>query len=590
MGISRFSLKIYAVLLFMGVVPLLASAALIDDVLTFNQDLQNEAIATLDDVAYFHRAWAKAEAERVNLIGASLAREVDEALALRHPQRPAAGALPAASLAQAATHLRAAISRHEILVRAEVLDGKAVLIDVGPARMPPLDTMKIRLHTWRLASAEGEGHQLLGREGDLEDGQVGLRLTYGIDRSLSDRYDALGERRHLHRGLAALGGEQEGSLTQVYRNFYYIMLAMVILFTIGFALAITVPLSRRVGRLAQATEAVARGDLAVAVPVRGKDELARLTEQFNRMVSDLREARRSQAYVERMQIWQEVARRLAHEIKNPLTPLLLAIQQLDKTFDKYRDRPEVYRSLVSDVVEIVTEEVDTLRKLVKEFSEFARLPSPDTKARDLSDFVEQTLQSNPQFQEAGEIHWQGGPEAWVRLDPSLLRRVLVNIVQNAIEAAQGCAADPVVAVAVETDPGQGVAHVLVRDNGPGLTDEQIERLFEPYFTTKEKGTGLGLAIVKKIVLDHGGRIALTNREGAQGGGAEARITLPLIPSGQGARREEGEGSQAAASSPDAVEETDGEPGPLAASDGEPGHLADEMGGGRAADEGSDAET
>jgi len=300
----------------------------------------------------------------------------------------------------------------------------------------------------------------------------------------------------------------------------------VVVLTVGFALLITTPLSRRLGRLTAATERVAKGELDFSIPVQGKDELSQLTKQFNEMVEELGEARKAVTYLERMSAWQEVARRLAHEIKNPLTPLLLAVQQLDKTFDKYYDRPERYRQIVTEVVEIVTEEVDTLRKLVREFSEFARLPSASPEPREVWEFVTQTLRSNPQFYEMAKINEIEGPVVTARLDPLLMRRVLVNIVQNAIEAAVEAGNAPIIEVSLEV-VGEN-ARIRVVDNGTGLPAEGADRVFDPYFTTKAEGTGLGLAIVRKIVIDHGGDIRLLDRtDGTKG--VEARIEVPAIP-------------------------------------------------------------
>ncbi|MDX9720367.1 MAG: ATP-binding protein [Myxococcota bacterium] len=530
---SRFSVKIYAVLLIMGAVPLLASALLISEVLTFNKDLQDEALETLNDVALFHRAWAQAEGERIKLLGQLLrsAPELNTFTADSEPSRRRAKAF-----------LEKQIGLYPVLYRAELVDREGkVLVDVQPTGQPRLDQVKVRTRTWALGapapepsltthSAPRTGTALRlpdtfpGDEGNAN-ADYSLRLTFGIERALSDRYDALGERRQLHRGLSALAEEEEGSLSSVYRNFYYIMLALVIVLTIAFALGITIPLGRRVGRLAQATERVAKGDLTIELPISGGDELSRLSKQFNSMVVDLREARRTHAYVERMRAWQEVARRLAHEIKNPLTPLLLAIQQLDKTFDKYREQPERYRQVVDDVVEIVTEEVQTLQKLVKDFSEFARLPAPDPQPKDVRAFIRHTLQSNPQFDERAQIELLEGEPLHAALDPNLMRRVVVNIVHNAIEAVEGAGGKAQLLIAVRKH--EDMVRAVFQDNGPGVSAEQEEKVFEPYYTTKATGTGLGLSIVHKIMLDHGGAARLFNRKDGETG-AEVWLDLPLL--------------------------------------------------------------
>ena len=203
------------------------------------------------------------------------------------------------------------------------------------------------------------------------------------------------------------------------------------------------------------------------------------------------------------------------------------MQQLDKTFDKYRDKPEVYRHLVSEVVEIVTEEVETLRVLVKNFSEFAKLPAADPQPRPLWKFVESTVRSNPQFAEAATVRLHDGAAVHAKIDSILMRRVLVNIIQNAIEAVseEGHGQHP--EIDIELVVVDEIARLIVRDNGPGISPEDAERVFEPYYTTKEIGTGLGLAIVRKIVIDHGGDIRLGPRQDGEPG-AEAWIELPVL--------------------------------------------------------------
>ncbi|OIP43384.1 MAG: hypothetical protein AUK47_02745 [Deltaproteobacteria bacterium CG2_30_63_29] len=503
---SRFAVKIYAVLLIMGAAPLIASAVLLSEVLTFNKNLQDEAVETLDDVSHFHRAWATSEADRVSLIGANLSLSPELRLPIATNEE---------RIQQA---LERELGRYGVLVRAVLYDEGAELMAVGDQGERGLEGLKLRTRRWRVG-------QTVQPNPPDSSGRV-LELTFGIDMSLSDRYEDLGQRRQLHRGLSALEGEKDGSLSEVYTKFYYIMLVLVVVLTVGFALLITTPLSRRLGRLTAATERVAKGELGFSIPVQGKDELSQLTKQFNEMVEELGEARKAVTYLERMSAWQEVARRLAHEIKNPLTPLLLAVQQLDKTFDKYYDRPERYRQIVTEVVEIVTEEVDTLRKLVREFSEFARLPSASPEPREVWEFVTQTLRSNPQFYEMAKINEIEGPVVTARLDPLLMRRVLVNIVQNAIEAAVEAGNAPIIEVSLEV-VGEN-ARIRVVDNGTGLPAEGADRVFDPYFTTKAEGTGLGLAIVRKIVIDHGGDIRLLDRtDGTKG--VEARIEVPAIP-------------------------------------------------------------
>jgi nitrogen fixation/metabolism regulation signal transduction histidine kinase len=315
--------------------------------------------------------------------------------------------------------------------------------------------------------------------------------------------------------------EKDGGMrtTEIYQGIFMSVSLLVILFAMVCAIVISLPLSRRISALTQSVKRIADGDLNAKVEVKGHDQISFLMLQFNSMVDDVRTAQESKAYIERMQAWREVARRLAHEIKNPLTPIVLAIQQLDKKFDDYTEKPHKYRKLLTDVVEIVNEETETLRKLVKNFTEFARMPIPEMKGACFYDFVVQTVQQNPQFLESAKrvtVHPTSKElsQKILDFDPELIRRVIVNIVRNGIEAAQNDKIDPEIDLYIEDASSDPKMHLCLKiiDNGPGLTDEQKSKLFMPYFTTKSDGTGLGLSIVRKIVEDHNGRISLHDRD------------------------------------------------------------------------------
>jgi nitrogen fixation/metabolism regulation signal transduction histidine kinase len=157
-----------------------------------------------------------------------------------------------------------------------------------------------------------------------------LNMTYGYEKSIVESYESLGERRKLHSSITAMEKNETTQMSSMYQKFFIAVLSFEFFLIIIAVFIIVVPLSHRISLLARATARVAEGDLDSTVNVKGNDQIAYLTRQFNAMVSDLKSARDNRAYIERMQAWQEVARKLAHEIKNPLTPMLLAMQQLDK--------------------------------------------------------------------------------------------------------------------------------------------------------------------------------------------------------------------------------------------------------------------
>jgi two-component system, NtrC family, nitrogen regulation sensor histidine kinase NtrY len=302
------------------------------------------------------------------------------------------------------------------------------------------------------------------------------------------------------------------------------------------ALAIGIVVSRRVTRrvavLAEATEAVGRGDLSVEVATDAKDEIAELTRAFNAMVRDIRESRDRIEYLQRIGAWQDFARRLAHEIKNPLTPIQLAVQEVHRT---YKGDDARYRRTLEDATSIVEEEVATLRRLVGEFSEFARLPVAALEKADLGAFVKDALRGvEPAALMQGEgrvprlLLELADREMRVKIDAQMLRRALDNLVRNAVQAVANAAPEDGGRVIVAARIDGNDALLEVRDNGPGIDPALRARVFDPYYTTKEEGTGLGLAIVKKVVLEHGGSIDCA---AAPEGGAAFRISLPLLEEG-----------------------------------------------------------
>jgi two-component system, NtrC family, nitrogen regulation sensor histidine kinase NtrY len=318
---------------------------------------------------------------------------------------------------------------------------------------------------------------------------------------------------------------------ELVSTFYLVVYMGFLLSTIATALAVGVALSRRVTRrvslLADATSRVGAGDLSVSVPSDDADEIGDLTKAFNTMVSDLRDSRGRIEYLQRISAWQDFARRLAHEIKNPLTPIQLAMQEVHRS---YRGEDLAYRRRLEDARDIVEEEVATLRRLVGEFSAFARLPEVSLEPADLGEFVHDLARSLTGLvqEQAGsaQIRVECGVaqgELPVNIDAMMLKRAVDNLVRNAAEAiAQSRPTGTgVVRVSVRRDPGSAVLEVA--DDGPGIASPDSHRVFDPYYTTKGEGTGLGLAIVKKVVLEHGGTIECAASEL---GGAVFRIRLP----------------------------------------------------------------
>jgi two-component system, NtrC family, nitrogen regulation sensor histidine kinase NtrY len=303
--------------------------------------------------------------------------------------------------------------------------------------------------------------------------------------------------------------------------------------------------SRRIGELARATRRVGAGDLRVRVGEEGSDELADLSRAFNRMLAEVESSRARIEYLQHMGAWQEMARRLAHEIKNPLTPIQLAVQEMER---RYAGNDEHFGRLLQTTREIVEDEVGTLRRLVSEFSGFARLPRAELEPGDLADTLQQVAlrlrigTDDPESSSselAGELpsHIQleldvPVGEAPAYLDRQMFGRVLSNLIRNAVDALS----EPTKAVS-GMQPRQRSGRIALRlsrmgdhwvidvdDDGPGIDPERRAGIFDPYVTSKPDGTGLGLAIAKKIVVEHGG---LASAEESPWGGARLRIRLPV---------------------------------------------------------------
>jgi len=253
-------------------------------------------------------------------------------------------------------------------------------------------------------------------------------------------------------------------------------------------------------------------------------------------ITDLVQAQRSTA-------WADVARRIAHEIKNPLTPIQLSAERIKRRFGKSITED---REIFDQCTDTIIRQVGDIGRMVDEFSAFARMPKPDMQVTDLREplreasFLVEMSRSDIAFQrDFGDQPLMG------TFDSRLLSQAFGNVVKNATEAIEGNreAGAPAGVIRIRARAHNGLIYVDVMDNGKGLPRENRQRLLEPYMTTREKGTGLGLAIVKKIIEDHGGRLELHDAPAAfQGGrGALIRIVLPSAGNGAGNKHQAAQG-------------------------------------------------
>jgi nitrogen fixation/metabolism regulation signal transduction histidine kinase len=225
---------------------------------------------------------------------------------------------------------------------------------------------------------------------------------------------------------------------------------------------------------------------------------------------------------QRAQAWGEVARRLAHEIKNPLTPIQLSAERLEMKLTGKLQVPE--QLILNKSVKTIVDQVDAMKRLVNEFRDYARLPVAELKPLDLNVLVQDVMQLYGTENAAVPVHAQLDAKCPIILgDAQQLRQVVHNLLQNAQDATDG-QVHPTVSIATQWVATSGRVRLVVRDNGPGFPPKILKRAFEPYVTTKSRGTGLGLAVVKKIADEHSARIDLKNR-GLEGRVIGAQVSL-----------------------------------------------------------------
>jgi signal transduction histidine kinase len=356
-----------------------------------------------------------------------------------------------------------------------------------------------------------------------------VELAYERKTELDDEHAHLGAIRH-SLGTVAIGPERieraglEAGILWALLSGSVVVVAAAIAFGSFLARKTT----RALSEIAGAMRRVSSGELNARVGSLSQDEVGQLGRSLNAMLDEIEQGRKNLVYLQRIGAWQDLARRLAHEIKNPLTPIQLAVQQVRDTYD---GSDLVFSRLLRDSVEIVEDEIESLRRLVSSFSLFARLPDVRLEPVDANRVLAEFDRAYGHLTERGEdrLEVREYPNALeIEADRQLLKNVLVNLVENAVLSARENQV-PAIHVRVEARPleesGQRWVEIAVDDNGPGVPFEQRELIFEPYYTSREHGTGLGLAIAKKVVLDHGGMLFVRESDL---GGASFVLRIPRI--------------------------------------------------------------
>ncbi|HYK92342.1 MAG TPA: ATP-binding protein [Acidobacteriota bacterium] len=326
-------------------------------------------------------------------------------------------------------------------------------------------------------------------------------------------------------GVLLVGSSRRELVTLINRLRLIGLVAGGIGILLGIAMSywLSTRVTRPVERLVQGARAVAMGDWNARVPAGSKDEIGELASAFNAMTRQLIDQRDKLIQAERVAAWRELARRLAHELKNPLFPLQITIDNLRRAKEQ---APEQFEDVFHESTETLLAQLSNLKSIIGRFSDFAKMPRPEMEQVDLNELVRQTMKLfDAQFRVPGRVPIVSALQLDddlrpLEADPEQIRRVLQNLLLNAIDAMpKGGTAT------IRTQQLDGTVQLEVSDTGEGLTNEERQRLFTPYYTTKQHGTGLGLAIVQSVVSDHGARISV---ESEPGRGTTFRITFKSI--------------------------------------------------------------
>ena len=351
-------------------------------------------------------------------------------------------------------------------------------------------------------------------------GEMYLAASRGVDAQVLEYTTRTEQAANAYHELEGRRAGLQKTLTLVF----IVVTLLLVLAAVGAGLWFAERLVQPLVKLLDAAERVREGDLTVRVNEASQfAEINELQRAFNRMTGQLGQIQN----LERQAAWSDVAKRIAHEIKNPLTPIMLAAERLRRKYGKeVQTDPEVF----ANCVETIIRQVSHVGRMVNDFAQFARLPQPLLKPENLVALSRQAILLQEQAQQ--HIHYSlvAPAELILPCDAGLIGQVLTNLLQNAANALNERPADiralqtGIIIVRVYQQDAQAVIEIM--DNGPGWPQDTREQLLEPYITTRQNGSGIGLAMVRKIAEDHGGKVALTQRNDGIDG-AVVQLWLPL---------------------------------------------------------------
>ncbi len=307
--------------------------------------------------------------------------------------------------------------------------------------------------------------------------------------------------------------------TTSYLLAFYTVIFGILMMGVGF---ISSQLTSPLEEISNALKRISAGDLDTKLPVRSEDEIGTLTKAYNVMAKRLKTVQKELAETEREAAWKEMAQQIAHEIKNPLTPMKLNLQHLERQLEATEKDLGSVKPNVSKIAGSMIEQIDALTKIASDFSKFAKPIEHEFHELDLNALTHSVIEMYSTDESFSLVTDFAKKELYISGAKEELRRVLVNLIKNAKEAL---AEDGKITVSTFSDSKHTNAFVTVTDNGEGISSDDQEKIFVPNFSTKSSGTGLGLAITKKIIEEHGGEITFISTIGQ---GTSFTIRIPLI--------------------------------------------------------------
>ena len=295
---------------------------------------------------------------------------------------------------------------------------------------------------------------------------------------------------------------------------YLIIVTLLLFLSISIAIRFSSRFFRSINNLIIASADIGKGNLDIKVPeIKTDKDMEILNKNFNLMTEKLKSQQDRLIITERHEAWESLARKLAHEIKNPLTPIQLTIDRLRNKFSEVLSSEQ--KTNFTDSLKIIDKQIKQIENLVNEFSDFARMPKPILKNNNLVNIIDDNLKLLKTLDENIEIDLiSKKKEIFYRSDNEQLSRVFFNLIKNAIESVQEKCLEITNTkgkISIEINDYDDYIEFTIKDNGKGFKNlENIKKILNPYFTTKKKGTGLGLAIVNKIINDHNGSIKFAN--------------------------------------------------------------------------------